>query len=89
MWKVAAVVKLKEGVLDVQGRAVETTLKQLGFQEIKELKVGKYIEFLSSREPSPERLKEIGENFFANPLIETVEFSMVSLSKPGAETQKF
>lgn len=81
MWRVKAIVKLKEEVLDVQGRAVETAMKQLGYQDVKDLRIGKYIEFVAGREPEPGALKNLGENLFSNPIIETVEFSV----EPGGE----
>lgn len=76
MWRVKAVVKLKDGVLDVQGRAVEAALKQMGYPDAKDLKVGKCIEFFTTHEPRKEKLNEIGENLLANPVIETIEFSV-------------
>lgn len=76
MWRVKAFVKLKDGVLDVQGRAVETAMKQLGYEDVSELKVGKLVEFLSEQKPDQEKLRKIGEDLLANPVIETIEFSI-------------
>lgn len=84
MWKVKAIVKLKEGVLDVQGRAVEGAMKQLGYSDAKGVKVGKYIEFLSDEEPSQALLKEMGDRLLANPVIESVEFSLECLASASA-----
>ena len=61
MWCVKAIVKLKEGVLDVQGRAVEAAMKQVGYFDVKDVKIGKYIEFFTGQEPAKEKLEEIGE----------------------------
>ena len=36
-------ISLKEGVLDPQGRAIEHSLRGLGFQEVSEVRVGKQI----------------------------------------------
>jgi phosphoribosylformylglycinamidine synthase PurS subunit len=73
-WIVKVVVKLKEGVLDVQGRAVEQALKHLGYNAVSNVKVGKYLEFLFSKEPSENELREMAEKLLVNPVIETAEF---------------
>lgn len=75
-WIVKAIVKLKDGVLDVQGRAVEAAVKQLGLTDIQDLKIGKYIEFLAIREPDKNELQKIGDDLLRNPVIETIEFSV-------------
>jgi len=76
MWRVKAIVKLKDGVLDVQGRAVEAAMKHLGYVDVKELKIGKYIEFLTEKKPDEKALQKIGEDLLANPVIEIIEFSV-------------
>jgi phosphoribosylformylglycinamidine synthase len=42
--KARVLVKLKEGVLDVQGATVQRALAGLGFSEVKDLRVGKVVE---------------------------------------------
>ena len=37
-------VKLKDGVLDTQGNAVHHALNELGYQEVKGVNLGKYVE---------------------------------------------
>lgn len=42
--KVRVLVRLKPGILDVQGAAVQRALAGLGFDDVRELRVGKLIE---------------------------------------------
>lgn len=76
MWRIKAIVKLKEGVLDVQGRAVESTLHQIGYLDAQNLRVGKFIEFSCSRKPEEKELNQMGKDLLANPIIETITFEV-------------
>jgi len=76
MWRVKATVQLKEGVLDVQGRALEAALKHLGYEEVEDVKIGKQVEFVTKEKPPTEKLKEMGDKLLANPTIETINFSV-------------
>ena len=51
--KARVYVTLKPSVLDPQGRAVQQTLGRLGFDDVADVRVGKYIE-MSLAEPSDE-----------------------------------
>ena len=42
--KIKAIVTLKEGVLDPQGKAIQQTLNGMGFESVKEVRQGKYID---------------------------------------------
>ncbi len=73
-------VMLKEEVLDPQGKAVLSVLKSSGFGNVKDVRVGKYIELdfnedkSGKRRPLEEEAEEISEKVLSNPLIE--EFSI-------------
>ena len=73
-------VTLKEEVLDPQGKAVLSVLKSSGFGNVKDVRVGKYIELdfnedeSGKRRPLKEEAEEISEKVLSNPLIE--EFSI-------------
>ena len=43
-------VLLKDGVLDVQGKAIESSLPELGVASISDVRVGKLIEFTMDKE---------------------------------------
>jgi phosphoribosylformylglycinamidine synthase len=60
----------KQGILDPQGQAVERALPALGFEGVREVRVGRLIE-LELDDPS--RVPEMCERLLANPLIEDYE----------------
>ncbi|MEK6606077.1 MAG: phosphoribosylformylglycinamidine synthase subunit PurS [Myxococcota bacterium] len=66
-------VTLKKSVLDPQGKAVAQGLARLGFGEVADVRVGKYIE-LTVDEKDPERararVKDMCEKLLANTIIE-------------------
>ncbi len=73
MYKVKLIVKLKEGVLDPVGNAISSACRTLGFDNVKEVHTGKYIEFIidaNSEEKVREEVKKLAESFLVNPIIE-------------------
>lgn len=71
--KARVYVTLKAGVLDPQGQAVGTTLGRLGYDEVKDVRVGKYIEVaLEDTDPAQarERVAAMCERLLANTVIE-------------------
>jgi phosphoribosylformylglycinamidine synthase subunit PurS len=72
------IVTLRAGVLDPAGQAVASSLKQLGFEEVREARLGKVID-LDLGDVSPEEAKKrvdaMGRQLLANLVIEdfTVE----------------
>ena len=60
--KVKVVVTLKNGVLDPQGKAIQQTLKSMGFNNAKEVRQGKYFNI----EMDIEDEKKAKENFLNN-----------------------
>ena len=70
---------LKEGVLDPQGKAVERSLHSLGYQEVRDVRVGKYIEIsldAPSRQAAEARIREMCDKLLANPVIEDYRFEI-------------
>jgi phosphoribosylformylglycinamidine synthase len=68
-------VTLKRGVLDPQGQAVARSLARLGFTEVKDARIGKYIELQLEVDPSQKealkkRLEEACDKLLANTVIE-------------------
>lgn len=64
-------ITLKNGVLDPQGRAIATALHHLGFQEVQDVRQGKYIE-VDLAEADTERAVEAVERMCASLLANTV-----------------
>ena len=63
-------IRPKEGILDPQGQAVERALPALGFEGVRNVRVGRMVE-LEVEDAS--RLPEMCERLLANPLIEDYE----------------
>ena len=70
-------VTYKEGVLEPQGIAVKGILASLGFDEVKQVRVGKYIEVELEQSPDGnlrDRLQDMCGKVLANPVIEDFRF---------------
>jgi phosphoribosylformylglycinamidine synthase len=66
-------VTLKEGILDPQGKTVLRALKSLGYEEVDDLRIGKYMELSldgGDSEKLEARVLEMCEKLLANPIIE-------------------
>ena len=64
---------LKAGVLDVQGKAVQTALHGLGWGDVDNVRVGRVIEFDLTGEnevSAKARVEAMCERLLANPVIE-------------------
>ncbi len=73
---VEVVVRLKEGLLDPQGKAIEDALPHMGWTNVSDVRVGKHIELTveaDDLEAARSQVEEIGNRLLANPVIETVE----------------
>ena len=70
--KAKVFVTLKHGVLDPQGKAVGHALESLGYNNIKDVRVGRFfeIELASVGGETEKQLKEMSEKLLANPVIE-------------------
>ena len=59
--KVKIIVTLKTGVLDPQGKAIQQTLNGMGFNNIKEVRQGKYFD-IEINENNESKAKSIAED---------------------------
>ena len=76
--KLRVLIRLKPGILDVQGSAVQRALAGLGFGDLRELRVGKLIEIdveAASAAAGRQRVDEMCRKLLANTILEdyTVE----------------
>lgn len=74
--KVIVNVKLKSGVLDPQGKAVEHSLQSLGFSEISNVRIGKQIVLEIANDDKSKIKKDVEkicEELLANTVIEEYE----------------
>jgi phosphoribosylformylglycinamidine synthase len=72
-------ITFKNGVLDPQGKAVHHALKDLGYNEVSGIQMGKYLELKMdgvSREKAENRVTEMCEKLFANTVIESYRFTI-------------
>jgi phosphoribosylformylglycinamidine synthase len=72
-------ISFKEGVLDPQGKAVERSLHSLGYEEVRDVRMGKYLEIeleASSRAAAEARVREMCDKLLANPVIEDYRFEI-------------
>jgi phosphoribosylformylglycinamidine synthase len=70
----------KRGVLDPQGKAVAQSLHTLGFEEVSDVRIGKYVEVRLSqgnRSHADARVREMCERLLANQVIEDFRFEIV------------
>ena len=75
-------ITFKNGVLDPQGKAVHHALKDLGYNEVSEIQMGKYLELKLdgvSREEAENRITEMCEKLFANTVIESYQYTLESI----------
>jgi phosphoribosylformylglycinamidine synthase subunit PurS len=76
--KATILVRPKEGILDPQGEAVESSLRKLGFT-VGPVRVGRVIDLELRGETSPEARAEVERmctELLANPLIESYEIRL-------------
>ena len=71
--KIKVIVTLKNGVLDPQGKAIQQTLNGMGFENIKEVRQGKYfdIEVNENNEvKAKSKVEDMCKKLLANLVIE-------------------
>jgi phosphoribosylformylglycinamidine synthase len=77
--RVKIFVSLKQGVLDPQGKAIEHSLHSLGYGEVRDVRMGKYLELeveAASRAAAEARVREMCDKLLANPVIEDYRFEI-------------
>ncbi|WP_043929602.1 phosphoribosylformylglycinamidine synthase subunit PurS [Bacillus sp. EB01] len=76
MVKVKVYVTLKESVLDPQGKAVSNALHSLGYEEVADVRIGKYMElFIETGGRDAETVvREACEKLLSNPVIEDYRY---------------
>jgi phosphoribosylformylglycinamidine synthase len=77
--KVKVYVTLKPTLLDTQGRVVQTALESMGYGNIENVRIGKYIEVEVAENGTNinEQMDEMCRKLLANPVIENYRFEVV------------
>ena len=76
--RATVLVRPKDGILDPQGQAVESSLKQLGFP-VGEARVGPVVDLelaAAAANPARAEVERMCEQLLANPLIESFEIEI-------------
>ncbi|WP_407269817.1 phosphoribosylformylglycinamidine synthase subunit PurS [Radiobacillus sp. PE A8.2] len=77
MKKVKIYITLKPGVLDPQGKAVQESLNTLGFAEVQQARVGKYMELeLADNGDVEKQVEDMCAKLLANPVIEDYSYTI-------------
>ncbi|MEC4986552.1 MAG: phosphoribosylformylglycinamidine synthase subunit PurS [Oscillatoria sp. PMC 1068.18] len=76
-------ITLRPSVLDPAGVAVKSGLKQLGYEDVEQVRIGKYIEMTlnaASEAEANAQLDLMCDRMLANTVIENYRFEVVELS---------
>jgi len=72
-------ITFKPGVLDPQGKAVQHALASLGFGDVQDVRVGKFIELKMkdvSKSQAEAQVKQMCEKLLANTVIESYRYEL-------------
>lgn len=79
MFHAKVVVTLRTSILDPQGKAVEHGIHALGYPDVKNVRIGKFIEMdiaAESREEAERITREVSQKLLANPVMEDFSFTL-------------
>ena len=79
MYKAKVLIKRRTSILDPQGKAVEIGAKNLGIKNIKNTRIGKYIEFdvdAVDKSAAEQEVNNYCKKLLANPIMEDFEFTL-------------
>ena len=79
MFKAKVLIKRRPSILDPQGKAVEKGAEHLGLKNIKNTRIGKYIEFdldVKDKSSAEKEVNEYCSKLLANPIMENFEFTL-------------
>jgi len=78
MYKVKVYVTLRESVLDPQGTAVKQSLHTMNYQEVQDVRIGKYMELTIEKTDRniEDVVNELCTRLLANPVIEDYRYEI-------------
>ena len=77
--KISAIVTLKKDVLDPQGKVVSQTLKNMGYENVSDVRQGKYFEIElneTNKEKAKKTIEEICKKLLSNTIIENYTINL-------------
>ncbi|MCC6866577.1 MAG: phosphoribosylformylglycinamidine synthase subunit PurS [Ignavibacteria bacterium] len=83
MYSAKIKVTLRKSILDPQGKAVEHSIQSLGYNNILDTRIGKYIELkinTSSDEEARIITDEVCKKLLANPVMEDYNFEVANIN---------
>lgn len=81
-YKAKIFVTLRPSVLDPAGVAVQSGVKQMGYNNVEQVRIGKYIELTitsNSEKSARQDLDKICDQMLANPVIENYRFDLIEV----------
>lgn len=78
-------VTLRPSVLDPAGVAVQSGIRQMGYENIEQVRIGKYIQLglqAASEEEARQQLHQVCDRLLANPVIENYRFDLALQTTP-------
>lgn len=78
--KAKVYVTLRKSVLDPQGKAVQHALSTMGFPDVKDVRIGKYIELdlgAAEKAQAEQKVKTMCEKLLANTVIEDFRYELI------------
>ena len=83
MYSARIKVTLRKSILDPQGKAVEHSIQSLGYKNIVDTRIGKFVELKidsSSQEEAQLITDEVCKKLLANPVMEDYVFEVVNVN---------
>lgn len=82
MTQVKVIVTLKPTLLDAQGRVVQDALHSMGYGDVNQVRIGKYMELEITPDGKDQgeietTIKEMCDRLLANPVIENYKYEVV------------
>lgn len=81
MKKFQVLIRLRGSILDVQGKAVEHGLAAVGMTKVRDVRVGKLVEFdidAATKEEALETIEHLCKTVLVNPVMESFEVREVA-----------
>lgn len=77
--KAVVYIRLKEGVLDPQGKTIAQAMGNMGYDEFTSVRSGRFFELECRSGPDlDKRIDEVCRKLLSNPVVETYHVEMVS-----------